>query len=982
MPLEVGKMNRTIHPLKHSIQAGPTFNRRTNSLLLFVVLTCFALAAEGASRNELKHKSYEPLGMPLNWGVNALRQLESPKKEATPAHSFQEEYAGNDVLRENNQPRAGKVAPSHQLSPLCLVRPIRSGVAGRREQYKTGICLLKLGKLAEAKIFFQATLRGDPNFSPAHQALGRVFFSEGNLADAKAEFVAALGSGSESAELHVQLAGVLIQEKEYAGAMWEVLKALKLDGKYVPAIGSLSFIFDRIGDSAGAVSWLKSTIPSLPRSGDLYVFLGSHQYRAGQYAEARASFQRAVQLAPRSGAAHYGVGLTLLKIDFPNNVAQAAREFRTAVHLDPQNALPYLQLGRLASQENDLAGAANYLEKAGKVGPASAEVLAELGKVYRRAGKMDKAEAAFRSAISLDPQMSPAVNGLAQLLEARGSKDEARVYFDQVQKLQVSAQIQAEALVIKGTGLQAEKEGRLEDAISAFRKAMSLDPNADSAYDLGSALLEQGDLKEAIKYFRLATRARPSFVNAQLELAKALKKVGDPSANDEWTKAQLLEGLWSPGQEKLAAADQAIQKYNSAVSLMRSGKTREAVQEFWKAINLSPDFTEAHYALGVLLMRLGDQVGAKQEFDTVLKLNPDSADAHNNLGALLAQDQEYSEAIWHVLEGLRLNPRDAKARINLSNILIAEDDLDAAIDQLHAAIGLTPQNALLFIYLGSAQWRARKSEAAIQSFKHAVELDPDSAPAHRGLGEVLLELGKYPDASSEFSSALRLDPSNATTHLQMARAFMQQGDLAHASGHLETAVLLRPTDVDAHAELGKVYAQLKKPDLAEKELRVALALKPENSQAVYLLARVLTEAGKSVEAKSYFDRYEILRRASADKDLVPKLNAEGNDFRQQGHLDQAVDAYKKALAINPASSEVAYNLGLALVSQGKTSEGIQAFRQAIRSRPSFVLAQNALVLTLEKVGDPSAQEERRKEELLKNFLKPTSNQELSTEDAQ
>ena len=881
------------------------------------------------------------------------------------------------VLGEVNHP-AKTGASSNQAPPPCTARVLSSGqTAGAQAQYKTGLCLLKTGKLAEAKTSFQAALQVDPNFGPAHQGLGKLLLAEGNLEDSQREFLAALQAGTDSAELHVQLGAILIQRKEYAGAMWEVLEALKLDPKYMPAIGTLSFIFDRIGDNASAVSWLKSTIPSVPRSGDLYIFLGSHQYRAGQYAEARASFQNALQLSPRSGAAHYGLGLALLKIDFPKNVSQAAGEFRSAVRFDPQNALPYLQLGRLAFQENNLTAAANYLQKADKLGPASAEVLAELGKVYRRQEKLDSAEAAFRAAINLDPQMSPAVNGLAQVLEARGSKDEAEIYFDQAEKLQVSAQLQAQALVIKGTGLQAKNEGRLEDAIAAFRKAMSLDPNSDSAYDLGEALLQQGQVEEAIQYFRMATQGRPSFVNAQLELAKALKKIGDPSANDEWMKAQLLEGLWAPGQGKVAAADQAIKQYNSAVSLMRGGKAREAVQEFRKAIDLNPDFAEAHYALGVLLMRLGDQPGAKQEFDIVVKLNPDSADAHNNLGALLAQDQNYSEAIWHVLEGLRLNPKDAKARINLSNILIAEGDVEAAIDQLQAAIGLAPENVSLFLYLGRAQSRAGKSEAAIQSFRHAVELDPHSAPAHRGLGEVWLELGKYSDASSEFNSALRIDPSNADTHFQLAKTFLQQGNVADATGHLETAVLLDPTHVNAHVELGKVYVQMKKRDLAEKELRAALALKPDTSAALYPLARLLNESGKSAEAKSYFDRFETLRRTSADQDLIPKLNGEGNELRKQGHLDQAVEAYKKALAIDPASSEVAYNLGLALVGQGKTSEGIEAFRQAIRSRPSFLLAQNALVLALEKVGDPSAQEERRKEQLLKSFVKSTSNQDIS-----
>ena len=78
-----------------------------------------------------------------------------------------------------------------------------------------------------------------------------------------------------------------------------------------------------------------------------------------------------------------------------------------------------------------------------------------------------------------------------------------------------------------------------------------------------------------------------------------------------------------------------------------------------------------------------------------------------------------------------------------------------------------------------------------------------------------------------------------------------------------------------------------------------------------------------------------------------------------------------------SSAGLAYNLGLALSRQGKTEEGIEAFKLAIRSRPSFVLAQDALALALERAGDPSAQEERRKADLLRSFVPPTTVQVAS-----
>ena len=786
---------------------------------------------------------------------------------------------------------------------------------------------------------------------------------------------------SDSAEARLNLGKALIQEKRYTEAMWQLLEAWRLSPKDVRVIGALSFVFDQLGDSAGAVSWLTNAVQLVSDNSELHVFLGSHQYKAGQYQEAWASYRKAEQLNPASSAAHYGLGLALLKMDSPSRQPEAVVEFKAALRFDPRNARAYLQLGRLAFKENNLDSAARYLEKAQRLDPSLADAPAELGAVYRRQQKLSDAQTAYRAAIRLDPHMSSALYGLAQVLEARGLKHEAQAYFEQVGRLQKPEGLQAQALIQNARGLQAMSQGRLDDAVTCFREELSLHPDAQSAYDLGKALLQQGSTQEAIKYLRIATQTSPSLPGAQVDLANALREIGDPSADEERQKAQLLESLLVPKEQKQSPShDAAVEQYNSAVSLMRQDKLTQAVDAFHVSLKLDPDFVESHYALGVLLMRMGDKFDAKQEFATVVRLNPENANAHNNLGALLAQEQNYAEAIGHILEVLRLNPKDGKARINLSNIFIAEGDVEAAIGQLLAATQLMPDDALLFSYLGRAQFRANNIPAAILSFRKALELDPHLASAHSGLGEALVVLGQKSEAREQFNSALGLDPDNADAHFQLAKLAQQQGHPEDASTHFQEAVRLKPGNLEAHVELGKTYVQLKNTAAAEKEFRAALEVNPGMQQAIYGLARLLNETGRASEAKPYFEHFEQLLNSASEKDLVPKLNAEGNEFRKAGRLQEAGESYRKALAIDPSSYELAYNLGLSLVGQGRLTEAIKSFRQAAQLRPSSLLAQDALVLALEKLGDPSAPEERHREELLKSFVPPMADEGAPKQD--
>ena len=57
-------------------------------------------------------------------------------------------------------------------------------------------------------------------------------------------------------------------------------------------------------------------------------------------------------------------------------------------------------------------------------------------------------------------------------------------------------------------------------------------------------------------------------------------------------------------------------------------------------------------------------------FQKALQINPDYADAHNNLGSALLRKGKVDEAITHYQKALQINPDFAEAQKNLSNALI------------------------------------------------------------------------------------------------------------------------------------------------------------------------------------------------------------------------------------------------------------------------------------------------------------------------
>jgi tetratricopeptide (TPR) repeat protein len=133
---------------------------------------------------------------------------------------------------------------------------------------------------------------------------------------------------------------------------------------------------------------------------------------------------------------------------------------------------------------------------------------------------------------------------------------------------------------------------------------------------------------------------------------------------------------------------------------------------------------------------------------------------------------------------------------------------------------------------------------------------------------------------------LALNPGAWTAHNNLGNVLLSTGRNAEAAAQYETALALKPADPEAHSNLGVAYAKLGRPADAIAQYRAALAILPD-------------------DAKAWFNLGNLLR---AQQDNAGALDA----------LTHAVDANGRWLAAR-------YELGTALLDQGRARE---AGRQA------------------------------------------------------
>ncbi len=204
-----------------------------------------------------------------------------------------------------------------------------------------------------------------------------------------------------------------------------------------------------------------------------------------------------------------------------------------------------------------------------------------------------------------------------------------------------------------GTALRAA--GRVDEAVAVYGQALA--QNADSAglhYNLANALMAQGQTSAAIAEYRKALAANPRFVDAHNNLGRALAAEGN------------VDDAIASFREATALDERSVLAHsNLGNALASKGAVDEAVVSLRRSIALAPGHAATRYDLGSVLLEAGAAGPAASELREAIRLKPDYAEAHNNLGIALASQGQIGEAVTHWREAVRLKPDFADARVNL-----------------------------------------------------------------------------------------------------------------------------------------------------------------------------------------------------------------------------------------------------------------------------------------------------------------------------
>jgi Tfp pilus assembly protein PilF len=139
------------------------------------------------------------------------------------------------------------------------------------------------------------------------------------------------------------------------------------------------------------------------------------------------------------------------------------------------------------------------------------------------------------------------------------------------------------------------------------------------------------------------------------------------------------------------------------------------------------------------------------------------------------------------------------------------------------------------------------------------------------------------------------DKREAWNYFQQAYELQMKGNLEEAVNLYKRSLETHPT-AEAHTFLGWTYSFMGRLDEAIDECHRAIEQDPDFGNPYNDIGAYLIEKGQFDEAIPWFERAMQARRYESP--AFPHLNL-GRVHERKGQWDQAMDSYKKALALNP-----------------------------------------------------------------------------------
>ena len=533
-------------------------------------------------------------------------------------------------------------------------------------------------------------------------------------------------------------------------------------------------------------------------------------------------------------------------------------------------------------------------------------------------------------------------------------------------------------------GMQAQREGKLDDAASHFGQALVFDPRAyqvmtqlavvqhqlgktenaqattqkalDIAPDYVPALMEMGDLAalagrttQSREWYQKVLERDTENSDAYLELARAWRREGDAAkALETLDTYESVTPSPAPGHLMLRAAIYREQKRN-----------QDAERVYLDILTNSSWFSPARRELIGMYLAEGGLKGAAEQLQSIHVREPwhewvpySLIDVYTEMGEHAAVEAE--------LTALEKENGDYETRLEVARSYAREGKWDLSDQVMTTAINWKGENGqaalLLWGQLAFAQQKydvclerlsrvsessesyvpaltqrafalelSGKTEDAVALVEAYLKENPASTEVRFTLAALYQETKRYDAALLAFDEVLKAKPDHVEATAQKARTLQLLGRTSEAIALLQKSLEAQPDETRLHEFLAVMYTEQRRFDDAVKVLEDALHYRPDDFDLRYQYGGALDAAGRKQDGLA---QMRVLLEIDPENSDV--LNFVGYTYAEMGiRLSEAELYIRKALEADPDNGFIIDSLGWVYYKQAEFKKAAEALEKAV-----------------------------------------------------
>ncbi len=529
----------------------------------------------------------------------------------------------------------------------------------------------------------------------------------------------------------------------------------------------------------------------------------------------------------------------------------AIDKYKKVLVLEPDNAEAYFRMGQAYVQLHDVDGAVTNIVKATRLSPSNARYSLNLGTIYEKVGKTDRALVEYQRLVDSGTR------------DKRVKEAEKRLALASGRELARKGEINAALLIFNGLLLDYPKDVRV-------------------LFNLGTSYYVMGRAEEAENIFLRLLEVSPGNTAIHLKLANMFERTGKLGLAMEHLQ-EIIDLNKNAAEVKSTQVRLSLLKGRQYLGARR---WQDAILAFREVIALDPRKIEAYYNIGVANLNMKEFKLAENSFRTVLRLDENNYGARLNLAILLydAQRVKESEAeLQYIIDNDSSGEfrQKAASRLNLLYTQIAdkalrEGKIEESLREYQKALDYYSGNVKASFNSGLILLQQRKFREAVAEFEKVIELSPNNIRARLNLAALYSDLNDYSKAAEHYEVIMQIDSNSdagkiAKTKwkISKARGLWAESKLSAAETLFEEIVAEKPDDFEALVYLGIIQSSKSKYREAAESYQRVLDLKPDHKRMRLSLGQAYEQLGMDLLAAQ---EYRTIIFNGASKDVVAQAN--------------------------------------------------------------------------------------------------------------